>query len=173
LGIDRLSQAATRSTLMKHLHFVLLLLCTVSASLGQQSLDQSEAVVIEAALASGHFLTKAPVRIVHFASAAATTELVSSDASGMTRTATRQWEVIEIHFPRITTADHMACLLINSKCVALPVGARLDRSKGILSWQVPNAYKGDFDIVFLQPDVGVGKVRVSTGTDVVTKFLVK
>jgi hypothetical protein len=64
----------------------------------------------------------------------------------------------------MAAGDHMACLMVNAKCQALPVGASLDKKNGILYWHVPNAYKGDFDLVFLQTGSAVAALRVTTGT---------
>ncbi len=147
---------------MKRLPLVLLIFFGPTISQGQQ-LTPSEAATIEAAWASGTRLVNVTVPLRRGFDVNSAFENISTDATGTARTVTKFWERIEIHLPQMGPADHMACLMVNSKCKALPVGARLDKKNGILSWHVPNAYKGDFDLVFLQPGSGVASVRVLAG----------
>jgi hypothetical protein len=154
---------------MKYLKILLVFVCGSGVLLGQE-LQPNEATTLETAWASGQHFANIVVPIVRGFnanpnSAAAPSESISTDATGIARTSTKFWERIEIHLPRAVAADHMACLMVNSKCQALPVGASLDKKKSILYWHVPNAYKGDFDLVFLQPGPRVGAVRVTAGTD--------
>ncbi len=159
---------------MKTIGFLLTISSMTVLSYGQQAAGQqaalsfgqllpSEAKAIEDAWASGLRLANVPVQIRHGFDTNAPLANVAADATGMSRTSTKHWERIEIHLPRIAVADHMACLMVNSKCRALPVGASIDKKKSILYWQVPNAYKGDFDLVFLQPGSAAGAVRVTAG----------
>ena len=153
---------------MKPFRMGLIIVCACIGAHAQQLLP-SEVQAIETAWASGQRLANTPVSITRgFAApgsaAAAQSESASTDATGIARTSTKRWERIGIHLPRTVAADHMACLMVNSKCQALPVGASLDKKNSILYWQVPNAYKGDFDLVFLQPGSRPGAVRVTTGT---------
>jgi hypothetical protein len=147
---------------MKRLRIILLLSFAPVASYGQQ-LNPGEAATIEAAWASGARLVNTTVPLRRGFDINSPLENISIDSTGTAHTVTRFWERIEIRLPKIGLADHMACLMVNSKCKALPVGARLDKKNGILSWHVPNAYKGDFDLVFLQPGSGVASVRVTAG----------
>src|SRR5258708_14598697 len=144
----------------------LLLLCACCVLQAQQiaSVGFHE---IEKAWASGPRLANTTISLrrgFRANNVSAPLENFSTDAAGIARTSTKYWERIEIHLPRILAVDHAACLMVNSKCQALPVGASLDKKNSILYWQVPNAYKGDFDLVFLQPGSSPGAVRVTTGT---------
>jgi hypothetical protein len=130
----------------------------------------SEVQALEAAWATGQRLANTPVSITRGfdkpgPGAAAPVQNVSTDGTGIARTSTKFWERIVIHLPRTVVADHMACLMIQGKCQPLPVGASIDKKNSVLYWHVPNAYKGDFDLVFLQPGSRVGVVRVTAGTD--------
>jgi hypothetical protein len=142
------------------------LILTASATLRGQQLVASEAAILEKAWASGPRLANTPISIKRGFSMALNAPLqsFSTDATGIARASTKFWERIEVHLPRLVTGDHMVCLMVNSKCQALPVGASLDKKNGILYWHVPNAYKGDFDLVFLQTGSGVASVRVTAGT---------
>jgi hypothetical protein len=148
---------------MKHLHILVLVLCVSDITLGQQ-LQPNEAAAIEAAWASGQRLTNVPVSVIHGFDTKAPIQSILTDATGIARTSTKFWERIEVHLPRSGAGGHIACLMVNSKCAALPVGASLDKTNGVLYWHVPNAYKGDFDLVFVQPGSRPGVVRVTTGT---------
>ncbi len=155
---------------MKHFQIGLIIVCA-SAGLQAQQVLPTEVQAIETAWATGQRLTNTPVSITRGftapgAAATVTTpsESISTDTTGVARTSTKFWERIVIHLPRVVAANHMACLMINSKCQALPVGASLDKTNSILYWHVPNAYKGDFDFVFLQPGSSPGLIRVTTGT---------
>jgi hypothetical protein len=133
-------------------------------------LQPTDASAIEAAWASGQRLSNIVIPILHgFTNPNSKTltaiPTLTTDASGIAQTRTKFWERIEIHLPRFTAADHMACLMVNSKCRPLPVGASIDKKTGILYWHVPNAYKGDFDLAFLQSGSRVGVIRVTAGTD--------
>jgi hypothetical protein len=77
---------------------------------------------------------------------------------------------LEVHLPPAVAADLSVCLMVSSKCQALPVGASFDKKNSIFYWHVPAAYKGDFDIVFLQPGPRVGSVRITAGSEVVTNL---
>ena len=147
------------------------LLLVLSASLpiyGQ--LLPSEAAALEAAWASADRLAHADIPLRRGFNLNAPFEHISTDATGIAATSMVQWERIEIHLPRAGTVDHIACLMVNAKCRNLPVGAKLDKKNSILYWHVPNAYKGDFDLVFLQPGGRVGAVRVTAGSNVVTRL---
>jgi hypothetical protein len=149
---------------------VLLFFCSPSV-FAQPPLLQNEASVIEAAWASGQRLTNAPVGIRHMAVPVASNllsensvlESLATDATGMVKTQTKFWERIIITLPQTANADYMACMIVNGKCRPLPVGAVLDRKQGLLYWHVPNAYKGNFDLVFHQPGSVPGFVRVNAG----------
>ena len=156
---------------MKHFRMGLIIICACAGVLAQPVLP-SEAQAIESAWASGLRLVNTPVSITRGfaipgtpAAAAAPVQNVSTDAGGIARTSTKFWERIVIRLPRTVAADHMACLMVNGKCQALPVGASIDKKNSILYWHVPNAYKGDFDFVFLQPGSRPGSLRVTAGTD--------
>jgi hypothetical protein len=150
----------------------LIIVCAAVGLQAQQVLP-SEVAAIETAWASGQRLTNTPVSITRgfavpgnpAAAPAAPSESISTDATGIARTSTKSWERIVIHLPRVVAANHIACLMVNSKCQALPVGARLDKANSILYWHVPSPYKGDFDLVFLQPGSRAGAIRVTTGID--------
>jgi hypothetical protein len=131
-----------------------------------QQLTPAEATTLEKAWASGPKLANTAVTLNRGFLASAPLESLQTDAAGIARTSTKFWERIEIHLPRVIAADHVACLMVNSKCQPLPVGASIDKKASILYWHVPNAYKGDFDLVFLQPGSLPGAVRVTTGTGV-------
>lgn len=157
------------------LRYVCLVVCTAISVQAQQGgsapgqLTAAEAQAIEAAWASGQRLTNTPVGIARGfdrPGAAAPVQNVTTDATGIARTSTKRWERIVIHLPRPVAADHMACLMVNGtgKCLPLPVGASIDKANSILYWHVPNAYKGDFDLVFLQLGSRPGVVRVTAGT---------
>jgi len=137
---------------------------------GQQALTSIEASALEAAWASSLRLVNTDVPLLRGFNVSGTFEHISTDTAGVARTSTKQWERVEIHLPRFLAVDHMACLMVNSKCRPLPVGASIDKKKSILYWHVPNAYKGDFDLVFLQPGMGIASVRITAGSDIVTKL---
>jgi hypothetical protein len=145
--------------------FVLLMLIGVSCSAVSygQALLAAEAASIESAWASGARLKNATVQISRGFDLKPALQSATTDATGVTQTSTKYWERIVIHLPRLVSGDHMACLMVNSKCRPLPVGASLDKKNGILYWHVPNAYKGDFDLVFLQSGSSAGAVRVTAG----------
>jgi hypothetical protein len=150
---------------MKHFRMVLIIVCAFTGLQAQQLLP-SEVNTLEKAWASGPRLANVPVSLQRGLSTSKTSaplENLSTDAAGIARTSTKFWERIVIHLPRVIAADHMACLMVKSKCEALPVGASLDKKNSVLYWHVPNAYKGDFDIVFLQPGSSPGAVRVTAG----------
>jgi hypothetical protein len=130
-----------------------------------------EASAIEASWTSGQRLTSANVQVFHGFNAA-TAEALVTDSTGIARTRTKQWERIEVHLPRVVSANHMVCLLVNSKCQGIPVGSSIDKVNSIFYWHVPNVFKGDFDIVFLQPGSAPGVLRVTTGSDVVTNLTI-
>lgn len=135
----------------------------------------SEAPILEAAWASGKRLTNANVQIYHgfgAATAEAAAEAAATDSTGIARTKTKQWERIEVHLPRVISANHIVCLLVDSKCQGIPVGSSIDKQKSIFYWHVPNVFKGDFDILFLQPGSAPGVVRVTTGSDVTTNLTI-
>ena len=152
---------------MKPFRMGLIIVCACIGAHAQQLLP-SEVQAIETAWATGQRLTNTPVSMTRGftapGAAAAPSENTSTDATGIARTTTKRWERIVIHLPRVVAANHVACLMVNSRCQALPVGASLDKANSILYWHVPNAYKGDFDLVFLQPGSRVGVIRVTTGT---------
>ena len=151
---------------MKHFRLGLIVFCA-SAALQAQQLLPSERSALEKAWASGPRLATSAVSISRGFSAnnaSAPLENLSMDAMGIARTSTKFWERIVIHLPRTVASDHMACLMVKSKSEALPVGASLDKKNSILYWHVPNAYKGDFDLVFLQSGSIPGAVRVTAGT---------
>ena len=151
---------------MKNIRYVptlLAILCAPFALHGQQQLLPNEAAAIEAAWASAPRLLNIPIPVRRGFDKDAPFENITTDVTGIGRTNTKHWERIEIHLPRFLAVDHVACLMVNSKCRALPVGASLDRKNSILYWHVPNAYKGDFDLVFFQPGSGIGAIRVTTG----------
>jgi len=159
---------------MKTIKLSLLIASALFVAYGQQREIQqmlpSEAPVIEAAWASSQRLIYADVSVRRGFNVNAALEHTSTDIAGIARTSTKQWERVEIHLPRLLAVDHMACLMVNSKCRPLPVGASIDKKKSILYWHVPNAYKGDFDLVFLQPGSGVAAVQVTAGSDVTTNL---
>jgi hypothetical protein len=136
----------------------------------QQTLTPTEAATLEAAWAAGLRLANTDVPLMRGFNLNGVFEHISTDTAGIARTNTKQWERVEIHLPRVAASDHMVCLMVNAKCRPLPVGASIDKKNGILYWHVPNAYKGDFDLVFLQPGSGVASVRISAGSEVVTKL---
>ena len=155
---------------MKPFRMGLVIVCACIGAHAQQLLP-SEVQAIETAWATGQRLTNTPVGITHGfdkPGAAAPVQNVTTDTTGIARTSTKYWERIVIHLPRVVAADHMACLMVNGsgKCRPLPVGASIDKHNSILYWHVPNAYKGDFDLVFLQAGAGAkpGAVRVTAGT---------
>ena len=160
---------------MKIVSLLLLLLSALLPIYGQ--LLPNEAAALEAAWAPTNGLAPAVARLANVDvvlrrgfNPNALFEHILTDAAAIARTNTVQWERIEIHLPRIVGADHMACLMVDSKCRNLPVGAKLDKKNSILFWHVPNAYKGDFDLVFLQPGGRVGAIRITAGSNVVTRL---
>ena len=148
---------------------LLLLVLSASVPMNGQLLP-SEAAALEAAWASGDRLAHADIPVRRGFNLNTPSEHISTDAKGIAATKTVQWERIEIHLPRAASVDHIACLMVDAKCRNLPVGAKLDKKNSVLYWHVPNAYKGDFDLVFLQPGGRVGAVRVTAGSNVVTKL---
>lgn len=140
-------------------------LCSLFAQL-----RPNEAADIEKAWAAGPRLSGAGVTVRRGFDQKAAAENTNTDASGIARASTARWERVEIHLPRAADAEHAACLMVDSKCQPLPVGASLDRKNGILYWDVPNAYKGDFDLVFLQPGSRAGAVRISVAASVATRL---
>src|SRR5713101_8347118 len=154
----RQNQEATMKFL-KTLRLSFLVFGVSFSSYGQ--LQPSEASAIEAAWASGQRLANAAVSLKRGFDPKAPFENNTTDANGIARSSTKYWERIEIHVPRILDVDHMACLMVHSKCIPLPIGTTFDNRKGILFWHVPNAYKGDFDFVFLQPGSRVVVFRVT------------
>ncbi len=145
-------------------YFGTALLLSASVSIRGQQPTGKDFTTIESAWASARHLANTVVTIRRGFNPAAPLESASTDGTGSARTTTKYWERIEIHFPRIGAADTVACLMIDSKCNALPVGASLDKKNSILYWHVPNAYKGDFDLVFFQPGSAAGNVRVTAGS---------
>jgi hypothetical protein len=145
---------------------MVLIIVYASAGIQAQQLLPSEVNTLEKAWASGPRLANVAVSLQRGFSASNTSaprENLSTDAAGIARTSSKFWERMVIHLPRVVATDHMACLMVKSKCEALPVGASLDKKNSILYWHVPNAYKGDFDLVFLQPGSAPGAVRVTAG----------
>src|SRR5260370_28222645 len=82
----------------------------------------SDASAIEAAWASGPRLANAVVPLKRGFDTKAAFENPSTDANGIARSSAKYWERIEIHVPRLLAVDHLACLMVNSKCAALPIG---------------------------------------------------
>jgi hypothetical protein len=148
---------------MKSSHIGWLLLANSIFLYGQ--LLPSEAAAIETAWASGQRLLNTTIPVRRGFNANAPFENLSTGPTGIARMSTQRWERIEIHLPRTVATDHLGCLMINSKCTSLPVGTSLDKKNSILYWHVPNAYKGDFDLVFFQPGSHVSVVRVTAGAD--------
>ena len=153
---------------MKIVSLLLLLPSALLPIYGQ--LLPSDAAALEAAWASGDRLAHADIPVRRGFNLNAPFEHISTGAIGIATTNTVQWERIEIHLPRAASVTHIACLMVDGKCRNLPVGAKLDKKNSVLYWHVPNAYKGDFDLVFLQPGGRVGAVRVTAGSNVVTKL---
>jgi hypothetical protein len=153
---------------MKIVSLILLVLSASLSVYGQ--LLPSEAAALEAAWASGDRLTHADIPLRRGFNLNAPFEHISTDATGIAATKTVQWERIEVHLPRAASVDHIACLMVDAKCRNLPVGASIDKKNSILYWHVPNAYKGDFDLVFLQPGGRVGAIRITAGSNVVTRL---
>jgi hypothetical protein len=154
-----------------------ILLASFSAGglLAQTQIAAKDAVDIEAAMASGKRLFGAPLEIRRGFDRAdrpelVSTESVSTDVAGIARVSTRQWERIVVKLPRSVSADHTACLMVNSKCSPLPVGASLDSKSGMFYWHVPNAFKGDFDLVFYQSGSSPVVVRVTATPEITTKL---
>jgi hypothetical protein len=145
------------------------IILTASFSLYGQ-LQPSEASAIEAAWASGQRLANISVPLRRGFDAKAPFENISTDATGIARASTKQWERIEVHLPPAVAADLTVCLMVNSKCQALPVGASFDKRNSTFYWHVPAPYKGDFDFVFLQPGSRVGSVRITAGSEVITNL---
>jgi hypothetical protein len=156
---------------MKYFITIPLIACIPTVLCGQPLLPR-EAAAIEKAYAAPQRLTNAVVQIRRGFNQNAAFENTPADVAGIARTSTKTWERIEIHLPRVLSSDHMACLMVNSKCRNLPVGASLDKKNSILYWHVPNPYKGDFDFVFLQPGGQPMAVRVTAGSDIVTNLKV-
>jgi hypothetical protein len=146
---------------------MVLIMIGFSAAAQAQQLLPNERAALEKAWTSGPRLANSNVSLSRGFSAnnaSVALETLSTDAVGIARTSTKFWERIVIHLPRTVASDHMVCLMVNSKCEALPVGASLDKKNSILYWHVPNAYKGDFDFLFLQLGSLPGVVRVTAGT---------
>ncbi len=153
---------------LKTLHLSCLVLGVSFSSYGQ--LQPNEASAIETAWASGQRLANTIVPLKRGFDTKTPFESLSTDAAGVARASTKQWERIEVHLPPAVAADLTVCMMVGSKCQQLPVGASFDKKNSILYWHVPNAYKGDFDLVFLQPGSRAGCVRITAGSDVVTNL---
>jgi hypothetical protein len=153
---------------MKYLCVISLILCTSAVCYGQPPLLSIEAAPLETAWTSGPRLANTSVPLLrgfHIPTTSATFENISTDATGIARMSTKRWEPIQIVLPRPLTADYMGCLMVKSKCTPLPVGSKLDKKTGIFYWHVPNAYKGEFDLVFLQPGSRLAIIRITAGVD--------
>lgn len=141
----------------------------------QTPVPAQDAAQIEAAMTTGKRLASATVEIRRGFDQAARLnapppEYASTDAAGISRTSTRQWERIEVRPPRAGAAYFLGCLWVDSKCGSLPVGSSFDKATGTFYWHVPEAFKGDFDLVFHQPGSSPLVVRITAAPEVTTRL---
>lgn len=160
---------------MKALILVVLASFAAGGLCAQTQITAKDAADIEAAMASGKRLFGSSVEIRRGFQRVDrpetfSAESASTDVAGVARMSTRQWERVVVRLPRNVSADHIACLMVDSKCSPLPVGASLDSKAGIFYWHVANAFKGDFDLVFYQPGSSPIIVRVTAAPEITTKL---